>query len=86
MEQLYAPMIASDLVQEQTHPLPRSGTDLIAFEPSLFRDTLTGRYPGIGCVGRQKVVYKKLGPKKTSGADLPQDRRPHLISRSPKEN
>jgi hypothetical protein len=29
------PVWPSDLVREQTHPLPRGGTDLIAFEPSL---------------------------------------------------
>jgi hypothetical protein len=29
-------VLPNDLVWEQTHPLPQGGTDLIAFEPSIF--------------------------------------------------
>jgi hypothetical protein len=32
----------SDFVREQTHPLPRGGTDLIAFEPSLSKQQTNG--------------------------------------------
>jgi hypothetical protein len=35
----------STIGNHETHPLPRGGTDLIAFEPSLFSKTLLEHYP-----------------------------------------
>jgi hypothetical protein len=37
-------VLPSVLVREQTHPLSRGGTDLIAFEPSLSCNTLMDQY------------------------------------------
>jgi hypothetical protein len=37
---------AFSVTEQETHPLPRGGTDLIAFEPSLFSNTLIEHYQG----------------------------------------